>query len=62
MWDYLSDNLPGSLKKLVEGNGIRGCWLYWAHTLHEEAADFAIDLSQGENAGCVLTILKQGGT
>jgi hypothetical protein len=48
-WEYLSDSFLGNLKKLVEEKGIRGCWEYWAHTLNEEAADFAMELD--EDAG-----------
>ena len=48
-WNYLSDNFLGNLKSLVEENGIRGCWLYWNHTLNEEAADFTMELD--EDAG-----------
>jgi hypothetical protein len=46
-WNYLSDNFLGNLKDLVEKNGIRGCWLYWSHTLNEEAADFTMELDEG---------------
>ena len=45
-WKYLSDNFLTNLKKLVEEHGIRGCWLYWNHTLNEEAADFTIELDE----------------
>ena len=45
-WEYLSDNFLGNLKNLVEQNGIRGCWLYWNHTLNEEAADFTMELDE----------------
>jgi len=48
-WTYLSDNFLGNLRALVEEHGIRGCWLYWSHTLNEEAADFTMELD--ENAG-----------
>ncbi|PKO22932.1 MAG: hypothetical protein CVU38_06850 [Chloroflexi bacterium HGW-Chloroflexi-1] len=48
-WNYLADNFLGNLKSLVEENGIRGCWLYWNHTLNEEAADFTMELD--EDAG-----------
>ena len=48
-WNYLSDNFLGNLKSLVEENGIRGCWMYWTHTLNEEAADFTMELD--EDAG-----------
>ena len=48
-WNYLSDNFLGNLHDLVVANGIRGCWLYWSHTLNEEAADFTMEL--GEEAG-----------
>jgi len=45
-WDYLSDNFLGNLRNLVENHGIRGCWLYWQHTLSEEAADFTMELDE----------------
>ena len=45
-WNYLSDNFLKNLKSLVEQNGIRGCWLYWSHTLNEEAADFTMELDE----------------
>lgn len=45
-WNYLSDTFLGNLKSLVEANGIRGCWLYWSHTLNEEAADFTMELDE----------------
>ena len=45
-WEYLSDNFLGNLKNLVEQNGIRGCWMYWNHTLNEEAADFTMELDE----------------
>jgi len=45
-WNYLSDNFLGNLKSLVEKHGIRGCWLYWNHTLNEEAADFTMELDE----------------
>ena len=45
-WKYLSDNFLGNLKSLVEKNGIRGCWMYWSHTLNEEAADFTMELDE----------------
>ncbi len=45
-WNYLSDNFLGNLKALVEEHGIRGCWLYWSHTLNEEAADFTMTLDE----------------
>ena len=43
-WNYLSDNFLGNLKELVEANGLRGCWMYWTHTLNEEAADFTMQI------------------
>ncbi|MFC1606386.1 hypothetical protein ACFL47_00325 [Candidatus Latescibacterota bacterium] len=48
-WNYLSDNFLDNLKNLVAENGIRGCWMYWSHTLNEEAADFTMELD--EDAG-----------
>ena len=48
-WNYLTDNFLGNLKDLVVANGIRGCWLYWSHTLNEEAADFTMELDEEAN-------------
>ena len=45
-WNYLSDKFLTNLKDLVQENGIRGCWLYWSHTLNEEAADFTMELDE----------------
>lgn len=45
-WEYLSDNFLGNLADLVREHGIRGCWLYWSHTLNEEAADFTMELDE----------------
>ncbi len=45
-WNHLSDRFLGNLKSLVVENGIRGCWLYWSHTLNEEAADFTMELDE----------------
>ncbi|MEN6358419.1 MAG: hypothetical protein ABFD83_15200 [Armatimonadota bacterium] len=47
-WNYLSDNFLGNLKDLATEHGIRGCWLYWTHTLNEEAADFTMTLDEEE--------------
>ena len=30
----------------MEAHGIRGCWIYWNHTLNEEAADFTMELDE----------------
>jgi hypothetical protein len=45
-WDYLSEEYLGTLRDLVAEHGIRGCWLYWSHTLREEAADFTMTLDE----------------
>ena len=45
-WNYLSDHFLGNLRSAVEANGIRGCWIYWNHTLNEEAADFTMELDE----------------
>ena len=45
-WNYLSDTFLQNLRNLVEQNGLRGCWLYWSHTLNEEAADFTMELDE----------------
>ncbi len=43
-WNYLSDSFLGNLRDLVAEHGLRGCWLYWSHTLNEEAADFTMEI------------------
>lgn len=48
-WNYLSDNFLGNLRSMVEENGIKGCWMYWSHTLNEEAADFTMELDEGNS-------------
>lgn len=45
-WNDLSDRFLGNLRSAVEANGLRGCWLYWSHTLNEEAADFTMELDE----------------
>ncbi len=45
-WEYLSDEFLTNLRELVEEHGLRGCWLYWSHTLNEEAADFTMELDE----------------
>jgi hypothetical protein len=49
-WNDLSDRYLGNLKELAEEHGLRGCWMYWSHSLNEEAADFTmtIDDEAGE--------------
>ncbi len=53
-WHYLSDNFLGNLRQLVERHGIRGCWLYWSHTLNEEAADFTMELDEEAGEFCII--------
>ena len=48
-WEHLSDNFLHNLRDLVAEHGLRGCWMYWSHTLNEEAADFTMELD--EDAG-----------
>jgi len=48
-WEYLSDNFLHNLRDLVTEHGLRGCWMYWSHTLNEEAAGFTMTLD--EDAG-----------
>ena len=48
-WNYLSDKFLGNLKSAVQRHGLKGCWIYWSHTLNEEAADFTMELD--EDAG-----------
>ena len=42
-WNDLSDRFLGNLRSAVEEHGLRGCWLYWSHTLNEEAAEFTME-------------------
>ena len=55
-WHHLSDNFLNNLRELVGEHGIRGCWLYWSHTLNEEAADFTMELD--EEAGEFRIIMQ----
>ena len=48
-WEDLADRFLGNLRSAVQEHGLRGCWLYWSHTLSEEAADFTMELD--EDAG-----------
>lgn len=45
-WHDISDRFLTNLRDLVAEHGIRGCWLYWNHTLNEEAADFTMELDE----------------
>ena len=45
-WEYISDEFLGNFRSLIEEHGLRGCWLYWSHTLNEEAADFTMELDE----------------
>jgi hypothetical protein len=45
-WEHLSDNFLHNLRDLVTEHGLRGCWMYWEHTLNEEAADFTMELDE----------------
>ena len=45
-WEYISDNFLTNLGELVKEHGLRGCWLYWSHTLNEEAADFTMEFDE----------------
>ena len=45
-WEHLSDTFLSNLRDLVKANGLRGCWMYWSHTLPEEAADFTMELDE----------------
>ena len=56
-WNYLSDNFLHNLRDLVREHGLRGCWLYWSHTLNEEAADFTMELD--EEAGEFRIVMHQ---
>ncbi|NLJ34796.1 MAG: hypothetical protein GX358_00970 [candidate division WS1 bacterium] len=43
-WEYISDSFLHNLRQLVAEHGLRGCWMYWSHTLNEEAADFTMEI------------------
>jgi hypothetical protein len=46
-WSFLSDTyLRDTLSKLVEDDGLDGCYTYWSHSLNEEAADFKMVLNE----------------
>ena len=45
-WNHLSDSFLDNLRDLVTEHGLHGCWLYWTHTLNEEAADFTMELDE----------------
>ncbi len=45
-WNALSDRFLTNLRGAVVQYGLRGCWLYWKHTLSEEAADFTMELDE----------------
>ncbi len=55
-WNYLSEEYLTDLRDKVQEHGIRGCWLYWSHTLNEEAADFSMELD--EDAGTLRIIMQ----
>ncbi|HID24746.1 MAG TPA: hypothetical protein EYP14_20425 [Planctomycetaceae bacterium] len=45
-WEYLAERFLGNLREAVQRHGIRGCWIYWSHTLNEEAAEFTMELDE----------------
>ena len=46
-WSFLSDSyLKDTLNKLVEEEGLAGCFNYWSQSLNEEAADFKMVLNE----------------
>jgi len=46
-WSELSVlYLEDSLAKLMDEEGLGGCFTYWAHSLNEEAADFTMVLDE----------------
>jgi len=46
-WNYLSNlYLKDTLSKQVADEGLEGCFLYWSHSLNEEAADFTMTLNE----------------
>lgn len=62
-WSFLSDTyLKDSLAKLVEEEGLEGCFIYWSQALNEEAADFKIVLDEinGEYRGNMFKCPSKG--
>lgn len=45
-WEYISEHFLRNLRDLVREHGLRGCWMYWCHTLNEEAADFTMEIDE----------------
>lgn len=45
-WHHISEKGLNMLRDLVIKHGIRGCFMYWSHTLNEEAADFTMTLDE----------------
>ena len=46
-WNWLSGfYLHDSLDRLIDENGLEGCFTYWANSLNEEAADFRMVLDE----------------
>ncbi len=49
-WSELSElYLTDTLAKLMDDEGLGGCFTYWAHSLNEEAADFTMVLDEDKN-------------
>ncbi|MHC4871652.1 MAG: hypothetical protein ACYTFY_07395 [Planctomycetota bacterium] len=48
-WNFIADSFLTNFKKLVAEHGLRGCFMYWSHTLNEEAADFHMELDEENN-------------
>jgi predicted ArsR family transcriptional regulator len=53
-WRHLSAKFLTNLHDLVVAQGLRGCWLYWSHTLSEEAADFTMELDEEAGTFSIL--------
>jgi hypothetical protein len=45
-WVHIGEKGLEQLRSLVVENGIKGCFMYWSHTLNEEAADFTMTLDE----------------
>jgi hypothetical protein len=46
-WKFLSDlYLEDTLNRLIEDEGLEGCYTYWSNSLNEEAADFIMVLDE----------------
>lgn len=48
-WQHIGEKGLEQLRSLVVENGLKGCFMYWSHTLNEEAADFTMTLDEDKS-------------